>query len=70
MAHEKRAAEHPKLSSQEVQQRLASEPGGEELALREAKAGTDADIDNQSDEVARETPGDTVRRISDPTLKK
>jgi hypothetical protein len=70
MAQEKGTAEHPKLSAQDVQRRLASEPGGEELALREAKAGTDADIDDQSDEVARETPGDTVQRISDPTLKK
>jgi hypothetical protein len=58
------------LSPSEVQDRVWSSPGGEELALREAKTGPDADVDNQSDLVARETPGDTVRRISDPALDK
>jgi hypothetical protein len=40
---------------------------GEELALREAKMGSEGEIDDMSDLVAAETP-DTVKRISDPHI--
>lgn len=40
---------------------------GEELALREAKHGSEADTDDMSDLVAAET-SETVRRISDPHI--
>ena len=68
MANARPADDRPELSPEEVQERVWSNPGGEELALREAKTGTDADVDNQSDAVARETPGDTIKRISDPHI--
>jgi hypothetical protein len=68
MAHEKRPEQRPELSSKEVQERLWGQPGGEELALREAKTGTDADVDNQSDKVAEETPPENLKRISDPHI--
>lgn len=65
-----RELKHPQLSPEEVQDRVWSAPGGDENALREAKTGTDADVDNQGDLVSEETPSDTLKRISDPSLKK
>ena len=41
--------------------------GGEELAMREATQGSEADTDDMSDLVAAETP-DTVQQISDPHI--
>jgi hypothetical protein len=52
-----------------VQERLWRHPGGDELALREAKTGADADVDNQSHKVAEETPPDNLKRISDPHIE-
>jgi hypothetical protein len=40
---------------------------GEEVALREAMQGTEAETEDMSDLVAAETP-DTVRQISDPHI--
>ena len=68
MPREKRPEARPELSPEEVQERVWSEPGGEELALREAKTGVDADVDNQSQQVEDETPPENLRRISDPSL--
>lgn len=68
MPREKRPDERPELSPAEVQDRVWRQPGGDELALREAKTGTDADVDNQSDKVAEETPPENLRRISDPHI--
>jgi hypothetical protein len=65
---EKHPDARPELSPKEVQDRLASRPGGDEDALRETKDGHDADIAN-SEATARETPGDTIQHISDPTIK-
>ncbi len=69
MSREKRPEERPELSPAQVQERVWREPGGEELALREAKTGSDADVDNQSDAVAAETPAENLRRISDPRIR-
>jgi hypothetical protein len=69
MSREKRPESRPELSSAEVQERVWRQPGGEELALREAETGTDADVDNQSDKVAEETPPQNLRRISDPRIE-
>ena len=46
----------------------SSNGSGEELALREATQGSEAETDGMSDLVAAETP-DTVRRISDPHIE-
>ena len=64
----KKPADRPELSSDDVQERVWSRPGGEELALREAKTGAEADVDGQSEAVEQETPAENIRRISDPTL--
>lgn len=69
MPREKRPEERPELSSDEVQERVWRQPGGDELALREAKTGTDADVDNQSDKVEEEVPPENLKRISDPHIK-
>lgn len=64
------APKHPELSATEVQERLWSEPGGDEDALREAKTGNNDDNIDESDLVAEETPGDTIERISDPRISR
>lgn len=66
----RRPPERPEMSPEEVQDRVWSHPGGDELALREAKTGVDADVDNRSEEVAEETPKRTLDKISDPAAKK
>src|SRR5690606_37755168 len=63
---ERRRDERPELAPRQVNERVASRPDGDERALQEARTGVDADIDNQSDAVARETPGDALKRLSDP----
>jgi hypothetical protein len=69
MPPEKRPETRPELSSAEVQDRVASQPGGEEMALRATKTGTNGDADSQSDAVAAEVPAENIRRISDPHIK-
>ena len=53
----------------QVSKRIWSHPGGEEQALREAKTGVDADVDDKTDEVEREVPAENIERISDPSIK-
>lgn len=50
-----------------LEKTLTSQPGGEAMAMREAKYGTDADIDGAEDETAAETP-ETTRKLSDATI--
>jgi hypothetical protein len=69
MPPEKRPEDRPELSPGEVQDRVARQPGGEEMALRASKTGTNSDVDSQSDAVAEETPPENIRRISDPHIK-
>jgi hypothetical protein len=69
MPREKRPEDRPELSPDQVQDRVWRQPGGEELALREARTGSDADVDNQGDRVAEETPRENLRRISDPHIE-
>lgn len=56
------------VSPEQLRADVWSKPGqGEELAMREAKMGSEGEIDGMSDLVAAETP-DTVKRISDPHI--
>lgn len=68
MPREKQPDTPPELSPAEVQDRVWREPGGDALAVRATKIGTNADGDDQSDAVAKETPSENLRRISDPHI--
>lgn len=50
-----------------IKRELAEEIGGETLALREARYGTDADIDGEDEATAAETP-ETTKHLSDATI--
>ena len=47
--------------------RTWSQPGGEAMALREARTGSDADSEGFDELVAAETP-ETTRHLSDPHI--
>jgi hypothetical protein len=56
------------ISPDELRKDVWSTTGhSEELAMREAKMGSEGEVDDKSDLVAAETP-ETTRRISDPHI--
>ena len=50
-----------------VKRELADDLGGETLAMREARYGTDADIDGEDEATADETP-ETTKHLGDATI--
>lgn len=50
-----------------IKRTLAEEPGGEAMAMREARYGTDADVEGEDEATAADTP-ETTRHLNDATI--